>query len=100
MKAAFLFGAWFLFSLLIGLVGGELGLTQTPTNLISPPTSPGGGGFLDNILAPLVYVWTAANGFIQIMTFQAQGIPPIVVAFVFWPMQVTFVFLFLKLVRG
>lgn len=101
MKAGLVVGLWLGFAMLLGYLGQIVGLTQEAvTPWAIAPNEPGSGSFLSNILAPLVWVWTAANSFVQLITFQAEGVPASVVVFVFWPINAVFGFMFVKLIRG
>lgn len=98
----------FLYLIIITTVSTALGITQIsiPDAFSVPePTGSGGlfGGIVDAIKAvvlPLLYVFASLGGFIQLLTFQTQGIPPIVNTFLILPIVAGFFYLIVKLIRG
>jgi len=89
--------------LVVGFVGGELGITQNAVAEIVIEKPESQGGFVDtinSIVAPFVIVWELLTSFFQIITFQANGIPPTVNTIIFVPLSGAMGWLIVKAVRG
>ncbi len=99
MKMGVAFGVSFAIMIFLGWISNELGITQVNITLFTP-SEPGGGNFFDNILGPFTWAWESVTGFFQIMTFQANGLPPLVVVALFWPIQIVYVYFVFRMVRG
>ncbi|MBW8035454.1 MAG: hypothetical protein FVQ79_07440 [Planctomycetes bacterium] len=101
--------ALFLYLVIITTVSTALGIIQSPVPLdfsIADPVQGFGGPFgglldaLSSVLAPLIYVFVSLGAFIQLLTFNVQGIPPIVNVLMIVPIVAGFFYLIVKLIRG
>jgi hypothetical protein len=99
MREAMFFAGVIVFSIVIGAISNELGLTNVALATPGAPPEPS-GGILANIFGPLQYVWDAATAFFQIITYQVEGIPALISTMLILPLGITAVWLILRLIRG
>lgn len=102
MRDAMFLSLVLIFGLILGSLSNAFGVTQdvwTAAEFQLGPNDPGVGGFLDQVLAPLRYIFNAVAAFFQIITFQVEGIPPALSAMLLFMPVVTF-WLIVRLIRG
>ncbi len=82
------------------LLAGQIALAFNVTSSwIAPgefPILEPDGGFFTAVIAALEYTFNAAASIVQLMAFQANGVPPVVVLV----MDVGILFIILSLIRG
>lgn len=111
MREAMFFGAMVVLSILVGIMSNELGVTQSSTicsndpvqssePCIGEPDDPGSGNILDQVMAPFRYVFDAVAAFFKIITYQVDGIHPLVSTMALVPISVATVWMVLRLIRG
>lgn len=114
MREAMFFGAMVVLSILVGIMSNELGVTQSSERSLlcgndpvqsnepcfDPPNDPGKGNILDQIMAPFRYIFDAIGAFFKIITYQVEGVHPLVSTVMLVPISVSTVWLVLRLIRG
>lgn len=88
--------------LFVGYVGQELNIGVEPIIKIEKLTEPTGSGIFDAVktaLAPLAWGFNAMAAFLQIMTWQAHGVPTLVNV-LFTAIGFFMAFTMLKFIRG
>lgn len=111
MREALFFGMMIVLSILVGIMSNELGVTQgssicennpleTSDPCIGEPDDPGSGNILDQIMAPFRYIWDALSAFFKIITYQVDGVHPLLSTIILIPISISTVWLTLRLIRG
>lgn len=79
----------------------DLGISifELHVGVLDSPESGGIGGFFSSILQPFIWVFNVLATLFQIMTFQAEGIPPLA-AVIFTGIAVYMLYQTVRLVRG
>jgi hypothetical protein len=99
MRGGIYLGIIIAFSVVIGAISNEIGLTNNAIPTPGSPPEPGGGP-LASIFGPLKYVWDAATAFFAIITYQVEGVPALISTLMLGTIGVSVVWMILGLIRG
>ena len=84
----------------IGVMGALLTVVQVDITPLEVITAPGDTNVFQQILAPFRFAIEIAGGFFQLMTYQIDGIHPIISTMILTPISFLFGYIVFRMVRG
>lgn len=87
-------------TLLVSLISQELGITNLLIVRIDPPATPDTGNILTGLITVVATAINLIWSFVQIMTYQVNGIPTILNTFIMLPMSFMIGYIYIRVIRG
>ncbi len=89
-----------MFLLLVGFISQELGITNLLITPLGDPTMPDTSNVFSALINIAVLAINMVWSFVQLMTYQVNGIPPAMNTFVMIPLAFMIGYVFLRVIRG
>lgn len=99
MNSLRLVGVLSLGLIILGFVASDFGFAG-PTVATPVINAPEDVGFFDGILLPFKFAWSLVTSLFQLMTFQMDGIPPVIAAIIGGTIDMMVGFVIIKIIRG